>query len=91
METISLRALLDRLPAAWGTLARPADVHDLEVLFPQFTARSAVGGFGHSFLPGTPTLRQGQGCVPDLGGTGCFPVTLTSIEGGGNAREPRVL
>jgi UDP-N-acetylmuramoyl-L-alanyl-D-glutamate--2,6-diaminopimelate ligase len=63
METISLRALLDRLPAAWGTLARPAD--DLDGVYitgvaedsrrvgpgKLFLARRGRGTDGHGYIP----------------------------------------
>ena len=63
METISLRALLDRLPAAWGTLARPGD--DLDSVYitgvaedsrrvrpgELFLARRGRGTDGHRYIP----------------------------------------
>jgi len=63
METISLRALLDRLPAAWGTLARPTD--DLDSVYITgvaedsrrvrpgglFLARRGRGTDGHGYIP----------------------------------------
>src|SRR5256885_13700216 len=76
METISLRALLDRLPAAWGTLAWPAD--DLDSVYitgvaedsrrvgpgKLFLARRGRGTDGHGYIP----TALAAGAVAGAGG-----------------------